>query len=74
MELRQKILKVKQKPEKEKPLSQPPKVTTRNEYMNNCMFWINEFEAGRTGRIDLVKSATYLRDYCNQIIKENFQP
>lgn len=25
-----------------------PEVITRNRYMNNCMFWINEFEAGRT--------------------------
>lgn len=47
------------------------KKITRNEYMNNCMFWINECNAGRENRKRLLKSVRHLRDYCNEIIKEN---
>ena len=76
IEFRSKILGKKAEPIKErtkkwKPLPQPPKPVTRNQYMNNCMFWINKFEAGREGKEQLMKAVTCLRNHCNQIIQEN---
>ena len=46
------------------------KETTRNEYMNHCMFWINEYETGRTTKERVISAATNLRLYCTQIIEE----
>ena len=58
------------KGKKEKSPISPPKAITRNEYMNNCMFWINEYEAGRTTKERFLKAIGILRDHCNQIIQE----
>lgn len=70
-EYRAKILGKKYKPRAQVLTPLITKKYTRHDYMNNCMFWINEFAAGRTDKKDFVKSVTYLRDYCNEIIKEN---
>lgn len=71
IDFRNKILKIKPKPKKEKPLPPPPKVTTRNEYMNNCMWWINEFEAGRTEKDRFIQAVNSLHNHCIEILREN---
>ena len=68
IEFRQKILNKKIKVKKERPLPTPPKEPTRIDYMNNCVFWVNEYAAGRTDEARFKKAVYYLREYCNEIL------
>lgn len=63
---------LKKKPRKRKAyVPIPARVISRNEYMNNCMFWINEYEAGRTDKEEYLSATRSLYNYCVAIINEN---
>ncbi len=62
------ILKVKQKSLKYNTVIQTKK-TSRKEYMENCLFWINEFFEGRSCAERASKAAVHLKHYCDEIIK-----
>lgn len=43
----------------------------RIQYMNNCMYWINECHYKRVSAEDhLLSAATSLKNYCQEIINE----
>lgn len=68
---REKVLKIKAKIKKEKPLPRPSIAITRVQYMNNCMYWINEFEAGRNDKAEFIKAVNALHNHCIEILREN---
>lgn len=48
-----------------------PKKTTREEYIHNCIFWINEYGKGMTDEKRCIEAIDSLKKYCEEIIKEN---
>ena len=68
IEYRNSILKPKPKTRK---VSRLQTIISRTEYMNNCIFWINEYHAKRTTVERLISATTNLRNYCQEIINEN---
>lgn len=47
-----------------------PEPITRETYMANCVFWIKEYYEKRTDKEMAMKVAFYLKQYCEEIIRE----
>ena len=45
-----------------------PKITTREEYMKNCLYWINEYLEGRANKEMLKTASFHLTNYCDEIL------
>ena len=46
------------------------KIMSRTEYMNNCIFWLNEYYQKRCTKERVVLAARHLKIYCEEIIQE----
>jgi hypothetical protein len=55
---------------KETVLIELPKTMSRTEYMNNCIFWLNEYYTKRCTKEHALKAAESLKRYCEEIMFE----
>lgn len=46
------------------------KIMSRTEYMNNCIFWLNEYYAKRCDKSRAISAAENLKKYCEEIVNE----
>lgn len=53
-----------------KPIASPYQPSPRIVYMQNCLLWVKEYEAGRADKERVKRSLNMLKEHCNLYLTE----